>query len=425
MVESPRLLVLKGIGGPSLERLCRSLSGLAHLVLINVNTAGLISGFLDESTEAEAVEALGDDGTLIEIDQLDEIVSTVEEFCGNHQVRGIFCQSESLLGFGAAIAEALDLAHPSVAAVANVHDKFRQREVLERAGIPVPRFCRVGSDSDIARALETVPLPAVFKPASGAGGALTYPIDRPAELHRAWVEVHELESTRTTLASYEFILEERLIGECWHDDERWGDYGSVEGLIYGSEFLLVGVTDRTPLAEPFRETGLIIPSSLPQDRQNELVSVASDAVAALGIENAMTHTEIKFTADGPRIIEVNLRIGGHMSHIFHLGCDRDIVMDIGKMTLGDRPETPYELPRFAAWLLPTPPLGADFNHVSGLDELRTHTNVVSVIETHAQHFDWHFAEFDDPAIVLAAADEVGTLLQLSDDITDSVRFERL
>ncbi|MCC5335134.1 ATP-grasp domain-containing protein, partial [Staphylococcus aureus] len=64
------------------------------------------------------------------------------------------------------------------------------------------------------------------------------------------------------------------------------------------------------LVSPFRESGYIIPTSLEQEKVSEIESVATEALKALGVNNIVTHTEIKFTSEGPKIIEINGRPGG-------------------------------------------------------------------------------------------------------------------
>jgi biotin carboxylase len=71
------------------------------------------------------------------------------------------------------------------------------------------------------------------------------------------------------------------------------------------------VTGRLTFAEPFRESGSFIPSNLPDDTLAAVRVLASQAIHALGAAtNGVFHTEIKITPEGPRIVEVNGRIGG-------------------------------------------------------------------------------------------------------------------
>ena len=78
------------------------------------------------------------------------------------------------------------------------------------------------------------------------------------------------------------------------------------------------MTGRFPLASPFRETGFFIPADLTPPQRAAVLDVASAAVRAVGVETGCLHTEIKFTPDGPRVIEVNGRLGGGVPLILEM-----------------------------------------------------------------------------------------------------------
>lgn len=48
----------------------------------------------------------------------------------------------------------------------------------------------------------------------------------------------------------------------------------------------------------------------PEDKQKELIKLSVDTTLALGFQNGCFHVEAKYTSRGPRIIEVNARMGG-------------------------------------------------------------------------------------------------------------------
>ena len=93
-------------------------------------------------------------------------------------------------------------------------------------------------------------------------------------------------------------------------DPVFASYLSVESVVSGGTVSHVAVTGRFPLASGFRETGNFIPASVPEDGIDALTAMADRVVAALGVVDSVVHTEIKLTPDGPRLIEVNGRLGG-------------------------------------------------------------------------------------------------------------------
>ncbi len=56
--------------------------------------------------------------------------------------------------------------------------------------------------------------------------------------------------------------------------------------------------------------GTNCPSLYPEHKQRELIKLSIDTTLALGFENGCFHVEAKYTSRGPRIIEVNARMGG-------------------------------------------------------------------------------------------------------------------
>ena len=72
----------------------------------------------------------------------------------------------------------------------------------------------------------------------------------------------------------------------------------------------LALTGRFPLAENFRETGFFIPAALDEAEQDEVLRAGHGGHRGARGHVGCLHTEIKFTPDGPRIIEVNGRVGG-------------------------------------------------------------------------------------------------------------------
>lgn len=86
---------------------------------------------------------------------------------------------------------------------------------------------------------------------------------------------------------------------------------SVETVSYGGRTRVVGVTDKSIGGAPaFIETGHMFPAALDAEQAAEARETAVRAVAALGLDEVVAHTEIKLTRRGPRVVEVNPRRPG-------------------------------------------------------------------------------------------------------------------
>ncbi len=90
-----------------------------------------------------------------------------------------------------------------------------------------------------------------------------------------------------------------------------GDEFDVDILLCAGEVVYSKVSDNWACWEPwFQETGTNCPSLYDPVKQAELVKLAVDTTLALGFAAGCFHVELKYTQRGPRIIEVNARMGG-------------------------------------------------------------------------------------------------------------------
>ena len=211
------------------------------------------------------------------------------------------------------------------------------------------------------------------------------------------------------------IVEEFLAGTSQPHHAAFADYVSVESLVSAGQVSHVAVTGRFPLAEPFRETGFFIPSALPPAVRAEVLDIASMAIKALGVRIGFLHTEIKLTPDGPRIIEVNGRLGGSVSEMGRLATGLDLLQWTQRVALGEPMVLDDLVPtdRIGYLLTPQPPQWA--RHVAaveGLDRLAEYPGVqtVALNRQPGDDIDWRRGGFEFVFSVLgAAADHDGVL----------------
>ncbi|MFI9048392.1 acetyl-CoA carboxylase biotin carboxylase subunit family protein [Streptomyces sp. NPDC053427] len=204
-------------------------------------------------------------------------------------------------------------------------DKRLMRRTWSQRGIPQPRFRPVASEQELRDAAGALRLPLLLKAAWSAGSTAHRIIRSADEVPAAWERAREVMAESAELgfgelhvagAGADFLVEEIVPGtpDGWFGQEGWGDYVSVEGVVVDGEFRPVCLTGRMPTVEPFTERAGITPAALPDDAQRRVVTLAREAVDALGLENCGTHTEIKLGADGRMwVIETAARFGGAMT----------------------------------------------------------------------------------------------------------------
>jgi biotin carboxylase len=243
---------------------------------------------------------------------------------------GLVAFSEDCLVWASEIAHEVGLPFYDPPTAMRLTNKHRQREALHKAGIAVPRHWSIPLQQephDWAKAAEEVRYPAVLKPESGSGSSNTY---RLAD-SRALAEI----LTRHREDKVGWVIEEYIPDGVPRKEQIYGDYVSVESVVAHGLVSHVAVTGRLPLEEPFRESGFFIPSTLGSAQIEAVTTLAAEAAMALGVDAGCLHTEIKLTPDGPRVIEVNGRLGGGIPEMLSLASGASLFNIAGRVALGE------------------------------------------------------------------------------------------
>lgn len=293
MTERPTLLVVTGPGAASKLDVQMSLAATTDLVFVDGNSLGHPS---DRRTLAETMSP-----------------------------QGVTTFSETHLEVTAELASLFALPFHSRETASALRRKDEQRAALGAAGVESIRYRVVEYPSQWEQAERDVGLPLVLKPLSGQGSRNTFRVTTSRQgrelCERLISDGHESS----------LIAEELLVGR---DSSPYGDYVSVESVVSRGEIQHLPVTGKLPLVEPFRETGQFWPSVLSAADMDLVQRLTSRALRALGVTTGVTHTEIKLTNDGPRIIEVNGRLGGFIGDLALRGVQVDLVAAAGNVALG-------------------------------------------------------------------------------------------
>jgi biotin carboxylase len=92
----------------------------------------------------------------------------------------------------------------------------------------------------------------------------------------------------------------------------------------------------------FEEVGHVVDAADPLLRDQELLDVLTRAHEAIGVEDGLTHTEVKLTSYGPVIIEINGRLGGDLiPFLGRLATGIDPGELLVEVAAGIRPDTAF------------------------------------------------------------------------------------
>jgi carnosine synthase len=260
------------------------------------------------------------------------------------ELDGICTFAELSLPITAKLAGALNLPGQDPDVVSITRDKHKVRKVAAGAGLNEVRSFKIKSLDQVEDAADHVGFPAVLKPVSGADSLGVKRVNSVDELRSALLEAQTIVSnlvvssgalarlttpTGSTVGSLSPPSEQRaerfIQLDLSLEEYLDGPEVDVDIVLYNGQVYFASVVDNGPTVEPyFAETWNLCPSILPQSQQEELLHEALATVKALGFQRGVFHVEERYTSRGPRIIEVNARMGGgpiRLQHKYIYGFD--------------------------------------------------------------------------------------------------------
>lgn len=221
---------------------------------------------------------------------------------------GVLTFWEDSVCVAARVASALGLPGNPPDAVDAARSKIRTRELSARLGLPTPKAQRVRSLDELFAAAAYVGFPAVVKPEFGASAMGCVRVDDIESLPGIYALVRGVvnpEHDHIFRAGNDLLLEEYLDGVEF----------DVDLLMHDGKCVFSSVSQNWPTAEPsFQETGLHCPADHDRREVRRLVDLCVQTVQQFGLRRGVLHVEAKSTSRGPRIIEVNARMGGGRIH---------------------------------------------------------------------------------------------------------------
>jgi len=214
----------------------------------------------------------------------------------SYSIDGILTTSDYPVRTVARVCRELGLHGLSEAAASTCTDKFLQRTLLRSCGLPCPDFELIESPEQLPTAGRLV-FPVIVKPVDSSASRGVSRIDDRSGLREAYELAHPYSRSANVIVE-EFIF---------------GPEFSVEVLVQNSVIHIVAITEKTTGGEGERfyvETRHIVPALLSTADTEAIHSAVRKAIAACGLDNSASHTEVKLAPQGPVIIEIAARLGG-------------------------------------------------------------------------------------------------------------------
>ncbi|MFF3553856.1 ATP-grasp domain-containing protein [Streptomyces tsukubensis] len=308
----------------------------------------------------------------------------------HHGPDGIVTFSEAQIPATARLAAALGLPYHAPEDIDAITTKDGQRARLADAGVDTLRFRTVAHVDQVEEALAHVGLPAVVKPVSGTSSRNTAIVATARECRRLVVRLLTSGAGRTGEPA--LVIEEFLAGR--PVDPPWGDYLAADCVVSGGEVTPVFVTGKFTVAEPLRERGGYGGwTVVPEPELKEALELGYRAVRALNIRSGLVDFEIKLTERGPRVIEVNGRLGGWVDDLAMRSHGPDPAEIAVLSALGRRPEVPplpHGGPIAFHYIVVPPPRAERVGSIHGVPALRRipHVEHVHVHARTGVSVDW-------------------------------------
>jgi glutathione synthase/RimK-type ligase-like ATP-grasp enzyme len=379
-------------------QLAEAAAGVCDLIwLIDTSVPGM----------GEMTNLLNRFGAVVDLDGVS--VEQAVKLLGDWEPDGMTTYLDAGMVELACVAEGLGLPFHTPATAAALTDKARQRQALADAGLDMPP-CRLvhpdHSEAGLSAVEAEVGWPAVLKPRSAQGSRCTFLVRDGAEVRRLL----------DTLGPHrpEMVLEGYLPDDPARAGDPYGGYVSVESVVADGAVSHLALTGRFPPAENFRETGFFIPAALDADSRSAVLDLATRAIAALGVRTGCLHTEVKFTADGPRIIEVNGRLGGGVPEMLERAAGVSLLDLTLRVALGESVsvDSPVATSRIGyRFFLQPPTVSATVTAVEGITDLsdRAEVDTVSLHQAPGAALDWRDGSGNHIVAVVGSTDDEAQL----------------
>jgi cysteine synthase A len=303
-----------------------------------------------------------------------ELRRTIQDEFRREDLAGVTTTSDFYVPAVAELTTWLGMPGNSADAVAVCRNKALLRERLREQGVAQPGFATVTDAAEVPAAVAAVGLPCVVKPADDSGSNNVLLCHTEEEVAAQAGKILGIRFNVRDLPTAGTVLIEEYV-----DAPEF----SVEMFSWNGQTRCVGITEKTVTGLPhFVEYRHVFPAPLSGERAAALEDTVRRAVSAAGITFGATHTEVRLTADGPVIIEINPRLaGGMIPELVQLATGTQLLDQQVRVAVGLPPEPMREPARHAGihFLLADRP--GKLAALAGADEAQGTTGVDRVVVT--------------------------------------------
>jgi biotin carboxylase len=340
------------------------------------------------------------DRVLVDTGDIAALAGVTGKLAAVAPIAAVLSSSEYFVATAASLAIRHGRPAPNPIAVRRCRDKVWQRLVL--AELPgSPRYVECADPQRAADATAWLGGTVVVKPCHGSGSAGVRQCAGPKEA-ASWAKrlLSRTTNERGLPTTPRVLVEELLVGPEYSvemlDGEAWG------------------VTAKHLGAAPyFVETGHDFPAELDARETRSLIETACRASHLLELHRGPAHVELRLTASGPVVVEVNPRLaGGMIPRLVELATGHDLIAAVISSATG-RPlgRTPAAT-RYASIRFLCPTAEGVVRAITGLDRARSVDGVADVVCTASVG--------DEHRLSHSFRDRIGHVIAHADTATDAI-----
>lgn len=246
------------------------------------------------------LSALGD--VIADTADSDEVIA---QACRRWETDAVVTFAESMLPTTLRLRDLLGLERISEQAIEVLTNKVEQRSFARGLGIPVPTSVEWFPSWGDSIAFDA--FPGVVKPAVSWSSRSTHRADTRRDM--GWLGESILDAEGQ---DEQFVVEQEMVGR--DVGPVFGDYCSYE-VYWKQGPVFTSHTGKFRLAHPFRETGGFVGSIAEPWERTEIEDISETLLSGMEAPTGWYHIEFKLTNSGPRLIEVNGRLGGDIADL--------------------------------------------------------------------------------------------------------------
>lgn len=239
--------------------------------------------------------AIADRPVLVSTRDVDAAVERARQLSRSLRIDGVVTAGADVEVTVAAIADALGLPGPGLAAAYRCNHKAEMRRTLQEAGIPGPAFAELKGPEEAVGHAARIGYPMMVKPMDNCGSRGVVRVDGRESLAPAVDAAFPLSYSRT-------VLLEQFVEGSTH---------TVEMMAYDGSFQLCSVIDThhgfAPYAVELRHEN---PSRLPPDAIDAMVDRSREAARAIGLCYGPVKVDFLNSVRGPIVMEMTARLSG-------------------------------------------------------------------------------------------------------------------